>query len=112
MLSGKMIDRGRAAVVALLVVLGVYAGCMKRADGVLSAPPASNPSAAFSLDRKDGKWWLVAPGGQGFFSMGVCVVSQGSSKEEFDPENPSYAAWQHYGNSQQWAAATVGRLNS
>ncbi len=44
--------------------------------------------------------------------MGVCCIDQGSSKENYDPENPSYAAWQHYVNPGQWTGATVGRLRS
>ncbi|HEV8605947.1 MAG TPA: hypothetical protein VGQ99_11300, partial [Tepidisphaeraceae bacterium] len=44
--------------------------------------------------------------------MGVCCIDQGSSKENYDPENPSYAAWQHYANPGQWTGATVGRLRS
>jgi len=36
----------------------------------------------------------------------------GASREEFDLENPGYAAWQHYADSNQWAKATMKRLKS
>src|SRR5256886_10788262 len=36
----------------------------------------------------------------------------GASREEFDSENPGYAAWQHYADSNQWAKATMNRLKS
>ena len=115
MLSGKVfgIGKGRVwAVVALLLVQGMFAGCLKRADVIERAAPSSNQSPGFLVVRQEGKWWLISPARERFFSMGVCVVSRGSSKEEFDAENPSYAAWQHYADSQQWAAATLARLNS
>src|SRR5258706_14500260 len=103
----------------VIVVLGtllalLYAGCSKRVDvrnGVLDRVVAStNPAAAFAVKNEDGKWWLISPEGRRFFSMGVCVVSRGSSKEDFDPENPRYAAWQHYESPRKWAEATTGRL--
>src|SRR5262249_31886327 len=31
---------------------------------------------------------------------------------EFDPENPSYAAWQHYPDDRTWAEAALRRLKS
>jgi len=36
----------------------------------------------------------------------------GTSREEFKPKNPGYAAWQHYLNSNRWAEATLKRLKS
>ena len=35
-----------------------------------------------------------------------------ASRKEFDPDNPGYAAWQHYADSNQWAEATLKRLKS
>ncbi len=42
--------------------------------------------------------------------MGVGVVTPGDTRESFDPENPSYAAWQHYPDDAAWADATLQRL--
>jgi len=36
----------------------------------------------------------------------------GVSRDEFDPDNPGYAAWQHYSDSNRWAEATLKRLKS
>ena len=36
----------------------------------------------------------------------------GASRNEFDPNNPGYAAWQHYADSNGWAEATLTRLKS
>src|SRR5437763_11435320 len=69
-------------------------------------------NASFSIQRQNGVDWLVKPNGERFFSFGVCVVSQGASRQEFNPTNPGYAAFQHYENSNRWAAATLQRLKS
>ena len=79
------------------------------ADG-FAASSSSNPP--FSIQRQGEVSWLVRPDGQQFFSLGVCVVSQGASRAEFDPANPAYAAWQHYRDSNEWAHSTLTRLKS
>src|SRR6266850_1820919 len=102
----------------LLVALAtVNGGCSKQArieeshsahsDRVTSS---TNPAGAFAVKNEDGKWWLISPEGRRFFSMGVCVVSRGSSKEEFDAENPSYASGQHYESAGKWGQGTTERL--
>ena len=115
MARDSIVNRKRRAgwtIVAMLCALCAYGGCLRRAQVSESTPPSTNPSRPFSIAREGGNWWLTSPAGDRFFSMGACVVDFGSSKEEFDPENPSYAAWQHYANPQQWAAATAVRLKS
>src|SRR5882672_902875 len=94
-----------------------YGGCFKQVEvgkrtsgGPDRVVESTNSAGAFVVKREEGKWWLVSPSGQNFFSMGVCVVSRGSSKEEFDVENPSYASWQHYETPGKWAEATTARL--
>jgi hypothetical protein len=42
--------------------------------------------------------------------VGVCVTTRGLAPESFDPENPGYAAWQHYPNDRAWADETLRRL--
>src|SRR5262245_20505012 len=71
-----------------------------------------SPQASFSIQERDKTAWLVRPNGERFFSFGVCCVSQGASRQEFDPVNPGYAAWQHYGDSNLWAEATLERLKA
>src|SRR5688572_14312555 len=97
-------------ILVLVVALAVlYVGCSKQVEVEKSdssvverVPPSTNPAAGFSVGQEEGKWWLVSPAGWKFFSMGVCVVTRGSSKEQFDPENPSYAAFQHYETPGKW----------
>jgi hypothetical protein len=72
----------------------------------------ANDVAPFSIRQEGESSWLAKPNGQKFFSIGVCVVNQGVSPERFSPTNPAYAAFQHYENSNQWAEATLKRLQS
>jgi hypothetical protein len=78
---------------------------------IASAPPATR-GFSFSIRQQDTGWWLVSPRGQRFFSLGVCCVNQGFSRQAFDPENPGYAAWQHYQDAGSWADATATRLKA
>jgi len=78
------------------------------------AQAAKDASAgkAFSVEQKDGTYWLVRPNGERFFSFGVNCVGQGTPRESFDRKNPGYAAWQHYPDAARWAEATLQRLKS
>jgi hypothetical protein len=67
-------------------------------------------NAPYSIQQRDGITWLIKPNGERFFSLGVCCINQGASRERFNPINPGYAAFQHYGNSNLWAEATLERL--
>ncbi len=73
------------------------------------AIPAQKP---FSVRRYHGVDWLVKPAGTRFFSLGVCCVDQGASREKYATDKPGYAAWKYYGGSNEWANATIQRLNS
>ncbi len=73
---------------------------------------AADTNAPFSIQQRDGISWLARPNGGRFFSLGVCVVNQGASREQFSLTNPGYAAFQHYGNSNVWAEAALKRLTS
>lgn len=72
----------------------------------------ADTNAPFSIQQRDGISWLTRPDGERFFSLGVCCVNQGVSPEKFNPENPGYAAYQHYANSNLWAEATLRRFKS
>ena len=80
------------------------------AAGLLRGEAATN--APFSIQQRDGSFWLTKPNGERFFSLGVCVVNPGASPEQFSSTNPGYAAFQHYDNSNRWAEATLARLKS
>jgi hypothetical protein len=84
------------------------------ANLLLSGLPCagSTTNAPFSIQERDGISRLIDPDGKRFFSLGVCVVGQGASREDFNSTNPAYAAFQHYENSNRWAVATLQRLKS
>jgi len=75
---------------------------------------AENPSLRppFMIQQQEERTWLVRPNGERFFSLGVCCVNQGASRQDFHPANPAYAAWQHYADSNLWAQATLKRLKA
>jgi len=69
-------------------------------------------NAPFSIQQRDGIFWLTKPDGKRFFSLGVCCVNQGESSPQLNPTNPGYAAFQHYADSNRWAGVTLKRLKS
>jgi hypothetical protein len=57
-------------------------------------------------------WWFVAPGGDKFFSLGVCMFNRGLESDTFDPHKPAYTASRHYDTPAAWANASLARLRS
>jgi len=99
-----------AIVVASLLPPGVT-GC--RAPAPTPSAPAPQPSRttpSVRLESRDGTWWLTAPSGEPFFSLAVSCVSPGATPDSYDPENPGYAAFRHYGDTAAWARAARDRL--
>jgi hypothetical protein len=86
------------------ITMGLLAFGLLRGGGATNAP--------FSIQQREGTSWLTKPDGKQFFSLGVCVVNQGASREDVSATNPGYAAFQHYENSNRWAEATLKRLES
>lgn len=80
------------------------------AIGLLHSAVALQPP--FSVEEREGTSWLAKPNGKRFFSLGVCVVNEGATREHLNATNPGYAAFQHYENSNRWAEATLKRLKS
>lgn len=76
------------------------------------AAPKNGTSPNCSVRQDESGWWFVAPDGERFFSLGVCMFNQGSEKHEYDPAKPSYAALRHYDVPEAWADASLRRLKS
>jgi len=67
----------------------------------------------FTVVSQGGDLWFAGTDKKPFFSLGVCCVTTGSSYLEYDPSNPSYAAFRSYVQGKQtWADDTVARLQS
>ncbi len=88
-----------ASIATSLLALSVFRG-----EAATNSP--------FFIQQCEGISWLTKPNGERFFSLGVCVVNQGASRESFCETNPGYAAFQHYENSNRWAEVTSKRLTS
>jgi hypothetical protein len=88
----------------ILITTWLFVLSVRRGEAETAAP--------FSIQQQGETSWLARPGGERFFSLGVCVVNQGASREQFNPTNPSYAAFRYYENSNRWAEATLKRLRS
>ena len=72
-----------------------------------------SPNVGRCTVRNDASgWWLVAPDGSKFFSLGVCMFNQGTDKHLFEEIKPSYAALRHYDTPDAWAEASLGRLKT
>ena len=75
-------------------------------------PGGAATNAPYSVQQREGISWLTKPDGERFFSLGVSVVDQGASQQDFTAANPGYAAFEHYKNSNHWAETTLQRLKS
>jgi hypothetical protein len=82
------------------------------ADPRPTAQPAP-PTIARCTVRQDGiNWWLVAPTGERFFSLGICMFNQGILPGAYDPQRPSYAAHLQYDAPEAWVDASLKRIKS
>jgi len=65
----------------------------------------------FHVGRLGGRWWLISPEGNAFFSKGVCHISfagDESPKLSFSPYEKACLA--KYGTEEKWAEATARQL--
>jgi hypothetical protein len=72
--------------------------------------PTSKQTSRCIVRRDANGWWLVAPDGATFFSLGVCMFNQGTQTDEYEESKPSYVALRHYETPDAWAEASLGRL--
>src|ERR1700744_1578691 len=89
--------------------------CQFHLCSLASSPESTHSLAAgppFTIERRGDAWWLGSPQGKPFFSQGVCAVSPGTARSSFDPDNPGYAAWQHYASPDLWAQEVLHRLTA
>ncbi len=104
-----------AAALALVVAGAAAADEPHSTNG--GAPAGAGTTASvpsrFSVRRDAANWWsLASPEGKPFFSLGVCMLNQGTAQEKYDAAKPSYTAWRHYKSPGDWADASLRRLKS
>jgi len=99
------------AIFHFAATMAIFAAPAHEADSA-EVVPAATTRPPFTLRQTNSSWWLASPEGRPFFSVGVCLVTRGASRDGFDRENPGYASWQHYADDRAWADATLRRLKS
>jgi len=89
---------------ALLLVLN--AGILVGAQ----TPPQPRPGF-FRAEQRDGRWWLIDPGGQPFISKGVCHITFVGDTIKDTRHSPYGKATQaKYGSAEKWREAAADRL--
>ena len=105
----------------VLLVLGVIVPTVQADPGSETVQTARHPAISSvsvtsmvrpTVRRDADGWWFVSPRGERFFSLGVSVMNQGTSRADHNPIRPSYAAWRHYDRSEAWSDASLRRLKS
>lgn len=72
--------------------------------------PRAASAEFYSVKERNGGWWLIAPGGERFYSLGVNAAAPGPGQEEYLTAPPQYSAWRHYNDLDDWTAETIARL--
>lgn len=102
---------GLKSIVKLIVAVigGLTIGCQPQS---VINPPAVGASEGrhFSLSLKGRVTWLTAPDGGRFFSLGVNCVNRGDINAPVG--STAYRAASTYANDENWAAATIHRLQT
>jgi hypothetical protein len=106
-----------ALMLTVLLVAGRTAAEPATNDKASPAITSSNPQNSsritrFAVRQDRNGWWLAAPGGEPFFSLGVCMFNQGTLREAYDPAKPRYSALRHYDTTDRWAEASLARLRT
>lgn len=78
------------------------------------ATASQTPAKPFSLLKTgpENQWQFKSATGSPFWSLGVCCTGPGSTWDEYDPKNPSYAAHKLFPNSSEWVSHTLDTLRS
>jgi hypothetical protein len=95
----------------IVMILAALACCCAWA-GEQSTRESQNPAKPYSVRHDGQRWSLASPDGKPFFSLGVCVLAQGPSRDSYKNDNPAYASWRYYKEPGDWADASLRRLKS
>src|SRR2546425_7216476 len=97
-----------ASTVFLFAATGMLVVPAPGADSAVM-PGGGGAQPPFTLRQTSSAWWLASPEGRRFFSVGVCLVTRGASRESFDRDKPSHASGPHYAQDPARADATLRR---
>jgi len=95
------------------LVLAWLPSCWLSLDAQLSTPssPTRREPSRYQFETDASGTWFRAPDGSKFFSVGICFTNPGTRREDYDDENPSYAAWRFHPTPLDWARRTTERLH-
>jgi len=95
----------RTLAVAVVLTLFPITGLAEQA-----APPDAG-TGFFRLQRRAGRWWIVDPKGEPFYSLGVCVINPGADHAPSLGYSPYHRnIVEKYGSEKAWAEQTRQRL--
>lgn len=79
----------------------------------LTPEPPLEATGFFYVAQREGRYWLVTPEGNRFYSIGVNHINPNGYVDQTDNTNPYAAAVsENYDSHEHWAEATLGRLES
>lgn len=72
------------------------------------------PAKPFTVHRNasDGRWHFRSNTGSSFWSLGTCCTGPGATWDEYNPQNPGYAAHKLFPNSKAWVNHTLDTLKA
>ncbi|MEO1526661.1 MAG: agarase [Planctomycetota bacterium] len=88
----------------LLRAAGVTLATACRARVADAITPQDDPSGFFTLDQRDGHWWLITPTGDPFFSLGVNHIDPATMRY---PENIGLWREKYGGSTIRWIRESV-----
>jgi hypothetical protein len=95
------------ALVALLIVSAVLAGCTPPTDHARGDADRKAASARWGIVRDGAVAWLVTPDGERFFSVGVNGVDGGRRRNR-----PEFFRQNHYRHHHEFVSDTGARLKA
>ncbi len=72
---------------------------------------AASLTTSFGVSQMDGRWMFKASSGP-FWSLATCCTGPGTTWDEYNPKNPSYAAHKLFPNSKAWVEHTLDTLHA
>jgi hypothetical protein len=82
-------------------------------DTVFVFDPPLAATGFFRAEQRDGRWWLVTPEGEPFYSVGINAATPGGSVDRQTGRNPyGEAVDALYADDAAWAAEAARRLRS
>lgn len=87
-----------------LLICSASLGGASRAQEAAFRTTQTEPDGFFTLDRRNGRWWLISPDGEPFFSLGLNHIDPASLRY---PENLHIWRDKYGGSTTRWIRESV-----